>query len=524
MFDEKKAKRAVDFFEKYLTHTKGKWARKPFTLEMEWQKKLISDIFGTVTADGNRKYRKVYVEIPKKNGKSEIAAGIALKLLLADGEQGGQIYSAAADRQQASLVFDVAAQMVRNSYELQKRCKILDSQKRIICYSNNSFYHVLASDVENKHGFDTTGVIFDELHTQPNRKLYDVLTDGAGDARDQPLFFFITTAGFDRNSICWEVHQYAVENERRRLANDPAYDPTFYSMIFCLPEEASWEDPENWKKVNPSLGTTIKMKGLEDAYREAKENPAKQNNFRRLRLNQWTQQEKRIIPMDKWDLCAGEPINETELLGRSCYSGLDLALTGDITALVHWFPPDDWENGTHIILPRFWIAQNTMEKHIKKDHVPYDVWSMPEFGYMKTCPGDMMDYDWVLECLEEDMKKFNIVQLGFDEWGSARLIGQIQEIRNDEDFLVMIRQGFKSLQNPFSEFLRLVTKEKIRHGGNPVLRWMADNTVAATNPAGGIKPDKSKARNRIDGIVAAIMALSRAQVRIEAKSIGMEVW
>ncbi len=520
-FDEDKAEQAIRFFEKRLTHTKKPWAGKPFIL-LPWQRELTRTIFGTVREDGFRQYRKVYCEIPKKNGKSDYAAGIALKLLVADGEEGGEIYSAAADREQASLVFNVAAQMVRNDRKLSSKLRIIDSRRRIIAPKTGNIYQVLSSDVKTKHGFNVSGLVFDELHAQPDRKLYDVLTDGSGDARTQPLFFFITTAGFDRNSVCWEVHEYA-----RRVKEGIIEDQTFLPLIYSLDEEENWEDAENWKKVNPSLGHTITLEKLQNAFREAKELPNKENTFRRLRLNQWVKQEIRYIPMKKWDACPNKKINEEELRGRRCYGGLDLSATSDLTAWVLWFPPDDWEEGEHILLCRFWIPEAEMDLKIRRDHVPYDIWKKQ--GYIQTTPGETIDYRYVFRQTEEDFQKFDIQDCNFDRWGSEKIRQDITELVGKDEFMIQFGQGDASMNAPTVEILRLVKNLKVNHGGNPVLRWHADSLTVKQGPTGlikPVKPDRMKQANRVDGMVAAIMALDRA-MRNKPKNPDdtvMEVW
>ena len=258
---------AVSFIE-CLCHTKGTWAGKPFDL-IDWQEKIIRDIFGILKPDGYRQFNTAYVEIPKKQGKSELAAAIALLLCCADGEERAEVYGCAADRQQAAIVFDVAADMVRMNPALKKRCKILASQKRLIYEPTNSFYQVLSADAYSKHGFNVSGVIFDELHTQPNRKLYDVMTKGSGDARTQPLYFLITTAGNDENSICYQVHQKAIDIMKGRK-----HDSRFYPVIYGAGRDEDWSSPAVWKKTNTSLGITVKMEKVKDAYNSAKENPA----------------------------------------------------------------------------------------------------------------------------------------------------------------------------------------------------------------------------------------------------------
>ena len=345
-YDEAAADYAVAFIES-LCHTKGMWAGKPFTL-IDWQEQIIRDIFGTLKPNGYRQFNSAYIEIPKKQGKSELAAAVALLLCCGDGEERAEVYGCASDRQQASIVFDVAADMIRMCPALNKRCKILAATKRIVYQPTNSFYQVLSAEAYSKHGFNIHGVVYDELHSAPDRKLFDVMTKGSGDARMQPLFFFITTAGSDTHSICYETHQKAKDIlEGRKI------DPTFYPVIYGADEADDWTDPEVWKKANPSLGITVGIDKVEAACESAKQNPAEENSFRQLRLNQWVKQEIRWMPMDKWNACAFA-VDEDALEGRVCYGGLDLSSTTDITAFVLVFPPED-EDDKYIILPYFWI-------------------------------------------------------------------------------------------------------------------------------------------------------------------------
>lgn len=349
-YDVDAADYAVMFIES-LCHTKGTWARKPFEL-IDWQEQIIRDIFGVLKPNGYRQFNTAYIEIPKKQGKSELAAAVALLLTCGDGEERAEVYGCAADRQQASIVFNVAADMVRMCPALSKRVKILDSQKRLIYQPTGSIYQVLSADVGNKHGFNTHGVVFDELHTQPNRKLFDVMTKGSGDARMQPLYFLITTAGNDTKSICYEIHQKAKDIiEGRKI------DHTFYPVIYGAEESDDWTDPKVWKKANPSLGITVGIDKVKDACESAKQNPGEENSFRQLRLNQWVKQAVRWMPMEKWDKCEFA-VCEDDLEGRVCYGGLDLSSTTDITAFVLVFPPED-EDDKYIILPYFWIPEDT---------------------------------------------------------------------------------------------------------------------------------------------------------------------
>lgn len=502
-YDKKKADRAVTFIEN-LCHTKGKWAGTPFWL-LPWQEQLIRDIFGIVKPDGNRQFRTAFVEICKKVGKSELAAAVALYLLYADNEPSAEVYGAAADRQQASIVFDVAKQMVEMSPALMKRSKLMGATKRIVNYSNAGYYQVLSAEVGGKHGFSVSGLVFDEIHTQPNRQLYDVLTKGSSDARQNPLHFIITTAGNDRHSIAYELHTKAVDIlEGRRV------DPTFYPVVYGLKDDEDWEDEENWYKVNPSLGYTVDIERLRDAYREAKQNPADEITFKWLRCNMWVSSTVAWIP-DAIYMRGNESIEAASLEGRDCYAGLDLSSTGDITALVLIFPPRD-ENEKYVLLPYFWIPEETIPRRVKANSVPYDIWEKQ--GYIMSTEGNVIHYDFIEKFIIYLSEKYHILEIAVDRWNATQMI---QNLEGEGFTIVPFGQGFSSMSAPTKEFYRLLMEERIIHGGNPVLRWMAGNVVIDTDPAGNIKVTKAKSKEKIDGIVAAIMALDRC-IRQEGQS------
>ncbi len=495
-YDKDAADYAVMFIES-LCHTKGTWAGKPFEL-IDWQEQIIRDLFGVLKPNGYRQFNTAYIEIPKKQGKSELAAAVALLLLCGDGEERAEVYGCAADRNQAKIVFDVAVDMVRFCPALSKRVKILESQKKITYLPTNSSYQVLSADVANKHGFNTHGVIFDELHTQPNRKLFDVMLQGSGDARMQPLYFLITTAGNDTNSICYEVHQKAID-----IAEGRKVDPTFYSVIYGAAEDEDWTDPKVWKKANPSLGITVGIDKVKAACESAQQNPGEENAFRQLRLNQWVKQSVRWMPMDKWDACAF-PVSEDDLEGRICYGGLDLSSTTDITAFVLVFPPLD-EEDKYYILPYFWIPEETLDLRVRRDHVPYDLWERQ--GTLMTTEGNVVHYGYIEKFIERLGEKFNIREIAFDRWGAVQMV---QNLEGMGFTVVPFGQGFKDMSPPTKELMKLVLEEKIAHGGHPVLRWMMDNIFIRTDPAGNIKADKEKSTEKIDGAIATIMGLDRA--------------
>ena len=495
-YDKGAADFAVAFIES-LCHTKGTWAGKPFEL-IDWQERIIRDLFGILKKNGYRQFNTAYVEIPKKQGKSELAAAVALLLCCGDGEERAEVYGCAADRQQASIVFEVAADMVRMCPALNKRVKILASQKRMVFQPTNSFYQVLSAEAYSKHGFNIHGVVFDELHTQPNRKLFDVMTKGSGDARMQPLYFLITTAGTDTQSICYETHQKAMDIlEGRKI------DPTFYPVIYGAKEDEDWTSPEVWKKANPSLGITVGIDKVQAACDSAKQNPGEENSFRQLRLNQWVKQSVRWMPMHKWDACAF-PVLEDDLEGRVCYGGLDLSSTTDITAFVLVFPPMD-ESDKYAVLPYFWIPEDNVDLRVRRDHVPYNVWQRQ--GKLETTEGNVVHYGYIEKFIERLGERFNIREIAFDRWGAVQMV---QNLEGMGFTVVPFGQGFASMSPPTKELMKLVLEERIAHGGHPVLRWNMDNIFIRTDPAGNIKADKAKSTEKIDGAIALIMALDRA--------------
>ena len=429
---------------------------------------------------------------------SELAAAVALLLCCGDGEERAEVYGCAADRQQAAIVFDVAADMVRMCPALNKRVKILASQKRLIYLPTNSFYQVLSAEAYSKHGFNIHGVVFDELHTQPNRKLFDVMTKGSGDARMQPLYFLITTAGTDTNSICYETHEKAKDIlEGRKL------DTTFYPVIYGAEESEDWTDPKIWKKANPSLGITVGIDKVQAACDSARQNPGEENAFRQLRLNQWVKQAVRWMPMEKWDKCAFT-VDEDSLYGRVCYGGLDLSSTTDMTAFVLVFPPLD-ETDKFSILPYFWIPEDTLDLRVRRDHVPYDIWQRQ--GFLQTTEGNVVHYGFIEKFIEQLGEKYNIREIAFDRWGAVQMV---QNLEGMGFTVVPFGQGFKDMSPPTKELMKLTLEERIAHGGHPVLRWNMDNIFIRRDPAGNIKADKEKSTEKIDGAIATIMALDRA--------------
>lgn len=493
---EDPAERVISFFRQKLRHTKGEWAGQEFAL-LPWQEHIVRALFGTLRPDGLRQYRTALISVPRKQGKSTLAAGMGLYLTFSDRERGCEVYSAAADRDQAAIVFNTARDMVLASPDLRSRAHIF---RRVIEVPKwNAIYRVLSADVKTKHGLNAHGVVFDELHAQPNRDLWDVLTTATG-ARLQPLVLAITTAGYDRQSICYEIYDYA-----KKVLSGVIDDPSFFAYIAEAGEQADWQDPETWRGANPSLGTTVSEEYLAQEAGRAREMPAYQNTFRRLHLNQWTQQATRWIDINVWNDNAGPKIDEDALRGRECYGGLDLASVSDMVAWVMVFPnPRDREEIQ--VLPRFWCPEARLTDTHNRYRDQYQAWRQQ--GYLQTTRGDAIDYAFVKQQILEDAKRFRLIEMGVDRLFQAHQLAT--ELLQERLTVIGMGMGFLSMAAPCQEFERRLLNRKVRHGGNPVLMWNADNVAVDQDPAGNKKPDKATSQGKIDGIVALLIALDRA--------------
>ena len=509
-YSAERAKRAIDFIE-LLPQTIGQWAGQPLRLE-PWQRdQIIAPIFGTLTDEGFRQYRTAYVELPRKNGKSTIAAGIANYLLYADNEAGAQIYGAAFTRDQASIVFNEARNMVQRTPALLGRSKVLDGVKRIVVPGTDSFYRAIPADDASSHGFNAHGIIFDELHTQRTRDLWDVLTTSTG-ARRQPLTFAITTAGHDRNSICWELHAYAVgllklrgvipEDWYRDIPRAVVDDPSFFAYVKSIPEDWDWQDEKNWHIANPALGVFRGIEEMRASAHEAAQLPSSQNKFRRLYLNQWTATDVRWLDMGAWDRADGQ-VDADELRGHKAYGGLDLAATQDLAACLLVFPQSD---GKFKALPHFWIPGDSVEDRERRDRVPYRTWIQQ--GFITATPGETIDYGAIRAYIDRAAVTYKLEEIAFDPWGAYEMAQKLDE---SGVTVIPVRQNFQNMSAPSKELMRLVLNGQLEHGGNPVLRWMADNVVVIQDENDNIRPSKKRSKHRIDGMVALIMALDRAQ-------------
>jgi phage terminase large subunit-like protein len=545
IFDEAAADRAEQFFSTILRHAVGEWAGEHFVLE-PWQRdEIVRPLFGWKRPDGTRRYRIVWIEVPRKNGKSTLVAGIGLYLLFCDNEPAAEIYSAAADEPQAGIIHGCAKAMVQQSDSLSRRSQVY--KRSIVVAASGSFYQTVSSAPETKHGFNPHGILFDEVHTQPNRELWDVLTSGSG-ARRQPLIVAATTAGVDRHSICWELHDHALKVRDGIIEN-----PNLLVVIYAADEAEDRKDPEYWKReetwaaANPNYGVSVKPDFLRERCQFAISNAAAENNFKRLYLNLWTEQVTRWLPMDRWDQCA-DPIPLEELRGRPCWAGLDLASRTDLTALALVFPPKDLpagdDPGNSIpsedvpdeeqvsagacssfapssevekqepaparwdVLLWYWVPEDGARERAQRDRVPYLNWIRD--GLIEATPGEVTDYSYIRKRLRELAGQYSIQEIGFDPWNATQIATELGE--QDGFTMVEVRQGTQTLSEPMKLLSSQVLKRELRHGGNPVLRWNASNIAVHTDSNGNIKPDKKASSERVDGVVAVIIALSRAMV------------
>jgi len=486
-------------FSELLRHTKGRWARQPFVLT-SWQAAGVVDpLFGQVEWDAAagryvRTHRVGWIELARKNGKSELLAGLALVLTVADDEESAEVYGAAVDRDQASIVWAVAERMVALSPTLSRRLRIYRQAKRIVDERTASYYQVLAGDALGNLGLNPHGVVFDEVHAQPDRGLWDALRTSMG-TRAQPLMLAATTAGNDLAGFAAQEHAYS-----EQVAADPGLDRRRLVYMRNLPPDADPWDEGNWHYPNPALGDFLAISALRDEANEARLAPGRENAFRQYRLNQWVRSVTRWLSIDAWDASAGL-VDEAQLDGRRCYGGLDLANTTDLTALCWAFPEPD---GTVVLLWRHFCPEARLADLDARTGGNASAWARQ--GYLQLTPGNVLDHAAVLAQVDADAHRFDVADLAYDRWGMAQLRTDLA----DAGLTVTdMGQGFASMSPPAKVLERLVLAGQLRHGGNPLARWQAGHVVTATDAAGNIKPDKAKSHEKIDGIVAAVMALDR---------------
>lgn len=488
------------FFAELLVHTKGRFARRPFVPATWQQKHIIAPLFGEVIWSefyGRyvRRYRTLYLLVPRKNGKSTLLAGICLYLICADDEEGAEVYGLALDRDQAGFVFSTAVRMVQLSPALAARLHVMPSRQRIVHQASASAFAVMSGDEEGALGSTPHGAYIDELLTQPDRGLYDALRTGMG-TRAQPLLMLATTAESDPNGFAAAERQWS-----EQVASNPDLDPSRLVVMFAAAANADWTKPATWRQANPALGDFLDPKVLGDEFQRAHANPAEERAFRQFRLNQPVRAVGRAIELHAWD-AGSEPIDEQALVGRSCFAGLDLASSQDLAAVAYAFRGDD---DTLTVLWRHFAPEARLDDLDRRTAGNASVWV--NSGWLTITPGNVIDYKAILAALAVDGARFDITEVAYDRWGMTQLAQDLVEAGLD---LVQFGQGFASMSSPTRELLRKIAAGSLRHGGNPVARWEASNLVTRTDPAGNLKPDKDRSADKIDGIVAAIMALDRA--------------
>ncbi|MEK8132918.1 terminase TerL endonuclease subunit [Paenibacillus filicis] len=505
--DEQRALEPIEFIQ--MLHAVDDFYGQPFIL-LDWQYDILWDVYGTVNDRGYRQYQYAYLEVPKKNGKTSLIAAVSLYHLFCD-PPGGQIYCCAADRGQAELVYKAACGMIEQEPEFEGVLKILDSRKEIINLETGTVMKVLSAEAFTKHGINPTVVIFDELHAQPNRDLWDVMTFGAGAARKEPLWWVITTAGDDpdRGSIGWEQHEYATQ-----LRSGEKEDPTWYVKIYGIPEDGLDEngdpidifDEKLWFQVNPSLGHTIDIEAVRKEAFAARGKESVERLFRWLRLNQWISLKRTgWQPLTLWDKTQGK-WNRSELAGKRCYPGLDLSSTTDITAACYLFPPQEGLPDWRIVFEA-WIPEDNMKERVRVDKVAYDKWVSK--GFLFTTPGDVVDYEFVESSILAANQEFDIHTLGTDPWNSRMLSQRLMRAGVDT---VEIGQDMKNMSPAMKLIEQLMKRGLMTHEENPLARWCWGNVVVAVDGNENIKPMKNKSRGRIDLIVALINAMATAML------------
>lgn len=494
-FDRAAADFAAEFIETFCTLTKGRTSGRKVRL-LDWQRDLVARLFGWKRADGTRRFRTAYVEIPKKNGKSLLMSAIAIYMAVADGESGAEVYLAAVNSKQARIIFDECKKMILCSPALKKRLEIKDTNKKILHRASFSKIELVTSDAESQDGFDSSCTIFDELHRQKNSRLWDVF-EFAGRGREQPLLLAITTAGQDKSTICWQEHERA-----RKILDGTSTDTTHLAVIFAADRSDDLDDPRTWKKANPSLGHTLSIEDFANDLAKVRESPSRLNNFKRLRLNIWTEAETSYISHEAWERCGKVPVDLAALAGQRCHAGLDLSSKRDITAFVMLFG-DDRDGFT--ILPRFWIPEEEARRREGDDSIPYSAWAAQ--GLVTLTPGRAIDYDLIEEEILDLSTIVRILSVTSDDWGSSEAVQQrLAKKRLKTQYM---RQGFRSMSEPTKELERLAILGKLRHGNHPILTWMNGHAKVLSDAAANVKLVKpaENSPKKIDGLIATIEAL-----------------
>lgn len=513
-FDDATADAAVSFFASYCRLTTDEWAGQPFALQ-PWQADwIIRPAFGWRRADGTRLYRRVIIWIPRKNGKTELMAGVAHLLMLGDAVQGAECYSIASSGNQAQIVFDVASTMVTYSQELAEQYEVFEES--LFVRGTYGKFQALTGKPTGKHGLKTTYLIGDEVHEWSNDRLYTYVRQ-AMKSRREPMEWLISTAGIE------EGYGVSVWEESLGICEATFDDPETLVVVWCAPQdpraEIDIEDPAVWAAANPNLGVSVRTDALVKEAREAAQSTSKENDFKRYSLNVWVGQSERWLPMPSWNACTTGPGNpdrwkelERHLAGRRCFGGLDLASTRDFNALVWVFPPDAGD-AHWTLLPRFWWPQASLKLAAKKSRVPFESWE--KMGAITATPGNAADHDAILEQIDADCALFKVQGLGIDRFNAHSVAIKLADAGVP---IELVAFGMISMSGPSKSLERLVLTENLDHGGHPVLRWMASNTAIRRDVNDNYMPCKKGSANKIDGIAATVMGLAMADKQPEPES------
>jgi phage terminase large subunit-like protein len=505
-FDRAAAEMPV-MFCRMLRHSKGEWAGSEF-VPSPWQQFILWNLFGWKRADGLRRYRTAHVMVPRKNGKTTLSAALGLYLMTMDGEPGAEVVSAATKLDQAKLSWSEAQRMAAASPSLSKLVKHWRASNTLTMENTASKFQPLGADANTMDGLNIHGAIIDELHAHKTSAVVDVLDTATG-ARRQPITFEITTAGFDRESICYQHYTYS-----RQVLTGAITDDSWFAFIAEADEGDDWQSQDTWAKANPNLGVSVKLDDLQRKAEKARQMPAALNGFLRLHLDIWTQQSERWIPPELWEANNLGTVAAEDLIDRPGYAGLDLSAVSDLTAWVIAFPRKD-DSGIIDLWSRFWCPEAKLTDPGNRYAEQYQAWARA--GFLTTTPGNAIDYQRVKADILEDASRFQIVDVNIDRLFNG--FGFSIELADEGLTTFGMGQGFQSMAAPVKTFERLVLEHKLNHGGNPVLRWMADNVAVKQDPAGNLKPDKAESQGKIDGIVAAIMALDRWERNTDGMSV-----
>lgn len=492
-YSDGEAEQAAFFFEEFCRHGKGPLAGEPFRLA-GWQRDLARSLFGCKRPDGRRRYRYVWVEVPRKGGKSTFAAAIGLYMLMVDPEPGAEIIIAAGNAEHAGICFNIARDMVLRDPDLADACVVY--RNRLVY--KDAHLRVIASRQDPVQGGNISCLLFDDVYLQPSRDLHDKLITSMA-ARSQPLTLYFTAAGSGQTSLAWQLHDYAT-----RVAAGDVDDPTWLVKIFGASPDADWTDPAVWRAAHPGIGVSVAEEFIAEECRRAQQTPGFVGTFRQLYLNTWGQERARWLNMQHWDACDGRPIDLAALAGRDCYAGLDLSTTTDLTALVLVFLDDE---GTYTAIPYAFCPAETIHERGRRDRVDYRAWQ--EQGFLIATEGNTVDHRAIRATILQAARTFRLREIAYDRWNSSMLVSHLI---SDGFNCVPVAQSNAAMNAPARELERILAEGRLRHGGNPMLRWCAGNAIAHVDPSGDIRPSKSKSTERIDLLVAMLMALSRHRV------------